>query len=227
MKKFNNFDKSDYMKNISESRYKSHGLKHIKTQLDKILKKYSIDYKIEYLESEEIFILEINNLNKNTLDFILSRSEIIGFYPSVFRVNGDDISTNGDIDDFITHIKQYNLPKENSIFLQFESWLDEPIQVPNKIYHVCKNDNLEKIMRYGLTPRAKHKISKHPERIYVVGELMHALDIMKQLKISDDSKYNILEITPSDDILFRKDPNYKVGSYTTQNIPPNTIKKLI
>lgn len=227
MKKFDNFQNSDYMKNISESRYKSHGLKHIRTQFDNVLKKYNDNYTIDYFEDEEIFILNIKNLDKRTLDFILSRTELLGFFPSVFNVDGDNKDDSvGDIDDFINQVKNYNLPKENVVLIQFESWVDKPIKTPEKLYHVCREKNVEKILRYGLYPKAKHKISHHPDRIFLVDNIFYAKDILNQLKM-DNEKYVILEIEPSEDILLRRDPNYNVGLYTTQNIAPVYIKKLI
>jgi len=216
----------NYLSYIKESRYKTHGLLTVKRQLPLFLRSIESITDIKYNYETDDFILNIKNLTKNGLDSLISRCEILGYYPSVFSVNDEYIEVDSikSIDDFIKIVKNYNIDKSDKILIQFESWLDQEIEVPDKLYHVTKTAYVDKIKRYGLSPRSKHKIAYHPDRIYLVDDYMVALDILKQLKQIDDVKYSVITIKPDKDVLLlRIDPNYNRGFYTNQNIPPNWI----
>jgi hypothetical protein len=215
-----------YLEIIKESRYKTHGLLTVKRQLPLFLRSIKSISEIKYNHETDDFILKIKNLTKSGLDSLISRCEILGYYPSVFNVNGKYIKVKNikNIDDFIEIVKNYNINKSDKIWIQFESWLDQEIEVPDKLYHITKTTYVDKIKRYGLSPKSKHKISYHPDRIYLVDNYMVALDILKQLKQIDDDSYSIITIKPDKDVLLlRLDPNYNRGFYTNQNIPPNWI----
>jgi hypothetical protein len=54
----------NYKNFLIESRYKTHGLSTIKRIIPNILKRYNINYKIEYNEESDDFQLYLKNLNK-------------------------------------------------------------------------------------------------------------------------------------------------------------------
>ena len=216
----------NYLNFIKESRYKTHGLNTVKRQLPLFLKSIDCIYDIDYQYDTDDFLLQGTNMTKNGIDALIGRCEILGYYPSVFNVNGENIGKGNirTIDDFINIIKDYNIEKSDKIWFQFESWLDEEIVIPDKLYHVCRTVNVDKIKRYGLSPKSKHKISYHPDRIYLVEEYLVALNIIKQFKETEDIDYSIITIKPDKDILLlRSDPNFNRGFYTNQNIPPSWI----
>lgn len=223
----------DYLKYISESRYKTHGLECVKRTIPKLLKSLHCDFNIEYNHITDDFGIYFNNLTTDIKNVFITRIELLGYYPSVFVVDDIDVKDKNvkDIDLFVKYIKDYNLNKINKVYIQMESWLDEVVETPPILYHVCRTIDKEKIKRYGLSPRSKHKISYHPDRIYLVDNYTIAENIMEQLKITEKDnnntyKYSILEIKPEQKKLnLRK--NFNLGLYSTQNILPIWISQII
>jgi len=223
--------KTKYLEFISESRYKTHGLKTVKRTLPKFLKSIKCDFKIEYNEPSDDFAIYFTNLTNGSLDVIISRCELLGYYPSVLTVDDKEKNNNiKSIDEFVDFVKQYKLNDINKVYVQFESWLDGKVETPESLYHVCRTIDSEKIERYGVSPRSKHKISFHPDRIYLVDDYLAAIAIIKQFKKIEDIAYSIVKITPNrNELLLRNDPNFDAGFYTTQNILPiwiNNIKEI-
>jgi len=219
---------NNYLKFISESRYKTHGISVIKRTIPKLLESMNCDFNIEYSDVDD-FVIYFTNLTNGAKKVIISRCELIGYFPSVFSVN--DIKKRPksikDIDDFVEYVKNYELDKENKVYIQFESWLDEQIETPEKLYHVCRTIDVEKIKRYGISPKSKHKISYHPDRIYLVVNYLSAISIVDQFKEIDKNDYSVVCITPENNkLLLRKDPNFNDGYYTTQNILPSWISDI-
>jgi len=223
--------KTKYLEFISESRYKTHGLVSVKRTLPKVLNYMKSKYNIEYNYDTDDFSLYFSIIDDDILNVLISRSELLGYYPSVFSIDGVGIKHGKTIDEFVNYLKNYKIPTNyNEIFIQFESWLDKEIETPRYLYHVFENSVEDKIKRYGIYPKSKHKISYHPDRIYLTEKLTHAIDFIKQL--DKNKKYSIAVIDKNliDNkykLLLRKDPNYNVGFYTTQNIHPEWISKII
>lgn len=215
----------NYLYYISESRYKTHGLNTIERTLPKTLKSMNCDFIIEYYWEVDDFSIEFTNLTNNAKDVLIGRCELIGYYPSVMEVNDINIRDKNikTIDDFVTFVKDYDLPKENCVFFHFESWLDQEIDTPETLYHICRTIDKDKILRYGISPKSKHKISYHPDRIYITDDYKSAIFIMKQFKEIHNTDYSIVTIKPNSDMLVRRDPNFEEGYYTNQNISPNCI----
>ena len=140
----------NYLNFIKESRYKTHGLSVVKRQLPLFLKSIDCVYNINYQYDTDDFILECTNMTKNGLNVLIGRCEILGYYPAIFNLNGEYIGKSNieTIDDFINIIKNYNVDISDKIWFQFESWLDEEIETPEKLYHVCRTIDVEKIKRY-------------------------------------------------------------------------------
>lgn len=227
--------KTNYLEFISESRYKTHGISIVKRTIPKLLKYMKCDFNIEYSDVDD-FTIYFTNLTNDIKDVVISRCELLGYFPSVFSVDNNEKRNKDikDIDDFVKFVKEYKLNDNNKVYIQFESWLDEIIETPPILYHVCRTIDTEKIKRYGLSPRSKHKISYHPDRIYLVDNLMVATNILKQLKTTEKNKdeksykYSIVKIKPETEKLnIRKDPNFDLGFYSTQNILPNWIEKIM
>ena len=228
--------KTNYLEFISESRYKTHGLSSVKRTLPKLLNSLKCDFEIEYNYPTDDFAIYFNDLTDDIKNVFIVRAELLGYYPSVFSI--DDIEKRNkdikDIDGFVKFVKDFNLNDKNKVYIQFESWLDEIVETPPLLYHVCRTIDVEKIKRYGLSPRSKHKISYHPDRIYLVDGLLVAVNILNQLKITEKNKdeksykYSIVKIKPETEKLnIRKDPNFDSGFYSTQNILPIWIDKII
>lgn len=215
-----------YLDFIKESRYHTHGLSTVRRQLPKFLKYIGGDSEIEYSDDTDDFTLIMSKMTNKGLNSIISRCGVLGYFPSVFNVNGEYISGDEktDIDGFISIVQNYDIDISDKFWIQFESWLDQEVTVPKKLYHVTKTVYVDKIKKRGLYPKAKNKISYHPDRIYVVDNYMVAIDILKQLSSNSDDSFSIVTIIPDNDkLILRTDPNYNRGYYTNQNIPSNWI----
>ncbi len=122
-------------------------------------------------------------------------------------------------------VKQYdNLER---LYIILEAKFDIERDVPEKLYHVTRQDVLEKIKKIGLTPRSGNKKGTHPERIYFAKTYDDAYDIYGNFKAKyKEQKYAILEINTKlvKHIRVFDDPNYKrFGYYILVNVHPNAI----
>lgn len=161
----------------------------------------------------EILIKDINNL---------------GYFPSLIYLKNEQNMTNRfkyDFDKINNIIMSKNII---GIILICEKKFDNIVEISNVIYHVCKEQNIQKILKIGLCPKRKSRISDHPERIYFCLNIQTCNDLINRFKKNDllnnlpEQKYKILEIDTSKlkDVVFRNDPNLnKYGVYTYDNIP--------
>ena len=233
MKTFENFIKTSYLEFISESRYKTHGIETVKRNIENQLYATGALFDVDFNDVTDDFQITFYKLKNTTLEWLIQRCEVLGYFPSVFRIDGKDVLSEKTIDDFVVQIKKYKIPeKYHRIYIQFESWLDEKIEeIPKYLYHVFKTVNLDKIKRYGICPKAKNKISYHPDRIYFVLSIDDSKNIITQFKDIEndkDVKYSVAIVDTSliplkYNLLIRKDPNFNSGFYTNQNIPPSWI----
>ena len=150
-----------------------------------------------------------------------------GYFISAILVN----------DKWLSNIKQVKLEKESLIEVVFESKFDEEVEsIPNKLYHVTPYDYVDKILKKGLIPKSKSKLSFHIDRIYLAINIKAAKSIINEFKIHDtfnkkSRNYSILEIdTDNLHVKFMKDPNATLpdgeilGIYTHENIHSKFIK---
>ena len=113
-----------------------------------------------------------------------------------------------------------------------------PIKAENKIhayfwplYINYSTSKEEKILRIGLAPKNKEKLSRHPERIYFTNSLEGAKRLIHNIKfIVNNDKFSIFEVDLKKLHMVRHirwfpDPNYPgEGFYTYENIPPKYLK---
>lgn len=122
-----------------------------------------------------------------------------------------------------------NLLIKNIFFvIRFEAKYDIEIdEIPKKLYHITPKVYLDKILKIGLTPKSKQKLSYHPDRIYLSESIKEIIKLSKKLKImSGHKEYILLEIDQdlSEHLKLFKDPNFNYGFYTLNNISPASIK---
>ncbi len=112
----------------------------------------------------------------------------------------------------------------------FEPKYDVETKLPKYLYHLTFGSYIDKIMKIGLVPKSKNKLSKHLDRIYVCSNKEDCIKLMPRMKALFNNKYIddkwfIIEIDTSDlNILLYKDPNYESGYYVIDNIKPSSIK---
>lgn len=96
----------------------------------------------------------------------------------------------------------------------------EETNVPRILYHATHKDNMPKIIKMGLVPKTKNKLSHHPDRIYAAKTYEVAEDFSKHFIYGFFSNAVFLEIyTDKINNRWFEDPNMPDGLYTTTNIP--------
>lgn len=130
--------------------------------------------------------------------------------------------------------------KLTSLSIILEAKFDKEInKIPDKIYHLCSQANLSKILKIGLTPRSGSKISNHPERIYLSFSKEGAKEVGRGIQKHDLEKkyiFCLLEIDVEklrqsrkknlnkSNLRFFDDPNFKnKGIFVLENVPPVAI----
>jgi hypothetical protein len=113
----------------------------------------------------------------------------------------------------------------------------EPSQndIPNTLYHISPSKHDKKILKIGLCPRHKDKMSAHPDRIYLALSLKAAAGLLTNppfLIDKDGNKINNFTIYKIDVLRLKNDQNMKFyrdmmyannGIYTHDNIPPQYL----
>lgn len=178
-------------------------------------KKIQLDFKENLSEKELTHLLKvINNLGWFVAAVLVFRSEI-----SWKKFDYNDFLKN----DFNRRWLSFQLESKYDVELNIHDY--------KVVYHVSPSIYTEKILKIGIVPKSKEKISAHPERIYLADneDDVNVLSFQFQ-KMNPDVKVSEFEIdfegvrknNPS--IRLFDDPNFKGGFYTLSNIPPQFIK---
>lgn len=219
----------------------------IKTQpADVVLRKViflpnNLIYVINYTKSDNLIHFEILFFNKlseisKTFDAIESYFiNMMGWFPSMMKI----ISLSG-MENDIQYNKDYlikNMSFISKVNIIFESKFDIESNIPDKLYHLSIKEFENSILKNGLSPKSKSKISYHDSRIYVCKSILNCKSLIPNMemiynqqkwsnpksKINDD--WIIYEIDTSGlDIDLYYDPNYIGGYYLLKNISSNNIK---
>ena len=141
----------------------------------------------------------------------------LGYFISLLTINGED------------WIKEYeSITKPLAIYI--EPKYDLIIEnIPKVLFHTSPIKYTKNILKVGLIPRSKNKLSNHPERIYLTDKI----DICKNFGdyIIDngiDKDYSVFVIDTNNlNLTLYRDINMKAhGYYTLQNISPKNIKQI-
>jgi hypothetical protein len=184
---------------------------------------------------EILYFSKLSEISK-TFDAIESYFiNIMGWFPSTMIVNNSSGMSNS-----MQYNRDYLIKNMNFIDrveIIFESKFDIESNVPNKLYHLSIKEFEKSILKSGISPRSKSKISYHDSRIYVCKSIMDCKNLIPKMKMiysqqkwsSPKSKINdkwvIYEIDTNNlDIKLYIDPNYPGGYYILNNIPKENIK---
>lgn len=223
--------------------------------LNETLKTHPIDLTIDNVNNE-LSLLRFNfNITKNinnTISLTLNGFRYIhgvgqyldvlnrllidrhGWFPSKMKIT----NISGMINTF-----PYNeemLRSENNIYydkveINYESKYDLEFNVPEKLYHLSVMEYEKDILKKGIIPKSKSKLSNHLDRIYVCIDPKDCYILIDKMKfIYSNRKLNnrkdkindnwiIYELSNLTDIKLYKDPNYEKGYYITDNIPKENI----
>jgi hypothetical protein len=207
--------------------------------LEELRNRFSKKFYGTRVEDNDIIILFergleglINNQFKN-IDEINKFMDSFGWFPAT--INGFKFDK--------TTLETKRQTSEN-IYIRYEGKYDtQMILNDNKYYyHLTPDVFYHNIESNGLTPKNKAKISNHPERVYLIKEydknefkllaerlyynLGYRLDIMNEIKNYYVLRIDVGALAKSGRDKFYRDPNYTLGIWTYENIPPLYIEKI-
>jgi hypothetical protein len=215
--------------------------------LNETLKTHNIDFVIDKV-SNELSLLKFNysiqKKENNTIDILLKKFNTIsdvdsslntinklftnrhGWFPSKMIIN----YTDGLIDIFTYDeniLKGVDNKRFDSVKITYEANYDIEEEVPAKLYHLSTSEYKDKILKNGLVPKSKSKLTKHPDRIYVCLKIEKCYDLIRNMNsINENKDWILYEISTKgiNDLKLYTDPNYEGGYYLVDNIPPSNIK---
>jgi hypothetical protein len=121
---------------------------------------------------------------------------------------------------------------EEKTIIVFDAKYDYEVGMDNYefLYHISPLTNKEKILKLGLSPKSKNKVTTHPNRVYLsfsnndVKKLVGDNNFYPNEKIFIVFKIKLNELLKRREMKFFADPAFKDGIYTYENIPPHYIE---
>lgn len=237
---------SDYLDYMDEGLIKTYpadkAIKYLSDTLEKL--NFNIFSKIE----NNIIYIKFNNFNKIDKDKINDLFDLIssimtnmfGWFPSSMRM---------ELNNGLERYKKYNEDEIklyysiiSNLEIEFDSKFDEYEIYNGDLYHLSIQEYKDRILKYGLFPKSKSKLSSHIDRIYVCKRIEDCYNLIPSMKLnySDEKSINhfelnnkkwnkntnwiIFKIKNNKDIKLYKDPRYEFGYYIMNNIEPNIIE---
>lgn len=194
---------------------------------------------IQLLDNDTFEIVIKDKISTSLFSTLIRDINNLGYFPSIVYLMNEKNMENRFNYDF--NIINNILMSLNIITMKMtcEKKFDDDVKIFKIIYHICKEQNLLKILENGLSPRSKNRIGSHPDRVYFCLDINSCDNLINRFKINDNFKnlpeqiYKILEINipklnkdyheKNKKIIFRKDPNIIDGIYTYDNIPKKYI----
>ena len=225
--------------------------------LNETLKTHDIDLTL-YNVNNELSLLKFNfNIQKNPNNSLLltlngfNYINTVGEYLDIINRLLTDrhgwFPTKMEITNFsgMVNIFPYNeeiLKSENNkyyttVSITYEPKYDIETILPDKLHHLSIQEYKDDVLKKGLIPKSKSKLSIHLDRIYVCSDIKDCYNLINRMKFyyknrkinnkkdNINDKWIIYEIdTKGLNIKLYKDPNYINGYYIVDNIPNNLIK---
>lgn len=222
----------EFIEKLKEGLITTHDI----TIYNKVITNYldSLNFKsdLKVIDKLNFFLKILNNLNKSNIEMINNYIYNLGYFPSIYIVT----LTNGMINRF-KHLKDVKFDNIQNVEINYEAKYTDglyknDIICPDKLYHLTHSDNWSSIIKRGIYPKSKKRLSLHPDRIYLFDNISNYKTLLNNLKLSDSiksisKKYDLLEIdSRNDKFILHTDPNYRMGYFTYDNINPKLITKV-
>jgi hypothetical protein len=123
--------------------------------------------------------------------------------------------------------------------ITYEQKYDQLLITQKKLYHLSIQEYENSVLKMGLIPKSKSKLSKHLDRIYLCSDSKDCYNLISKMnfiygmkKLSNKKnnlniKWIIYEVDMDNSyIKFYRDPNYSgsTAGYIIDNIPSDKIK---
>jgi hypothetical protein len=245
------YDFSSFTYHINEGLIKTYDIDKTINDISILLDSYNIKFNI--IKNNNTFIINIGNFNStiNILDIVevtLSNLfNLYGWFPSNMKMeNIYGMFNTKKFNKDELYLSYRNLLSVN---ITFESKFDVlTVDIPDKLYHLSIQQYEKSILKNGLVPKSKSKLTLHDYdgRIYLCDSLLKCQSLISRMKMfyseekfnilydlnnikkfyNKDVKWIIFEIDTKSaniDKLFL-DPNFLGGFYYLNNITKNSIK---
>ena len=185
------------------------------------------------VSNKKIHLSITDQLNDRELENLFKWINNLGWYIAKFLIWSD--SPKWDKFDIEQFWKMYKNHNKNFVF-EIEPKFDEGTPITffdDAFYHISPTKHEKKILKIGLVPKTKEKISAHPERVYLVKKIVDAValaDIFSD--IDKEHQYTLFKVNMksakenNSAIRLFLDPNFSNGVFTLSNIPPQFLKVL-
>ena len=199
-------------------------------------KTYSPGYTIETIKRSYPMEIEQFEIRKNC-----NEVEIIILIANV-RNNEDIISRDMDKCGWYLGHKQFIKTEKGRMWLQltyepyYPSEAMNDLKTMKNLLHITLKQNISQIKEHGIVPKSTNKRFSYPPRVHCFngncsnGFIRYAayeLSIASKEKLED---YRIVVVDVRklpEDIVFYYDPNYDLGMFTYDTIPPETIEDIM
>jgi len=212
---------------LSEFVNKSINFSILKRELEKIIP----NSEIEYLKDMDIFSVTCYEITEETYNFFLKKLNSFGWFIGNISNTLRLIST----DDFLDILKKQKEIKEEIVFSiepKFDTIIDN--SKIETLYHISFDIFHKNILKQGLIPKNKNKLSEHPSRIYLlmnvndqdIKALARSLWFMYKNKDLVKTVYVYkIDVGKMSGYKFMEDMNLRDGGvYTEDNIWPSSIE---
>lgn len=222
---------NDFIEELKEGLIRTHDINKYHSAITDYLDQLGIKSVIDITNTLS-FNLVITTNNYDVIQISSHKCYTLGYFPSYYWITLNNNMTNG--------FKTIDKLPENTKYvkIRFEAKYTDGLYTndiicPEKLYHLTYQENKNNILKKGLYPKSKNRISIHPERIYLFYNMENYNQLLNILKYSDqrnniNKKYMLLEINCiNDNLIIHSDPNYQLGCFTYDNINPKNIKFII
>jgi len=222
----------EFLEELKEGLITTHDINIHNKVIINYLDSLNIKNNLKIIDKLNFFLEIFNNINESNIEMINNYIYNLGYFPSTYIV----ILNNGMTNRF-KYLKDIVFKNISSIEINYEAKYSDglyknDIICPNKLYHLTYSDNWDSIIKKGIYPKSKKRLSVHPDRIYLFDNISDYKSLLNNLKLSDSinsikKNYDLLEVDSSDDkFILHTDPNYRMGYFTYDSISPKLITKI-
>ena len=225
---------NEYLDKINEGLLKTYDIDFV---IDKSLQRLSVlNIKFDIIKQPnntiKLILYSFDRVLIDNLFGLLNKNftNLFGWYPSyLYLENLSGMKNRMNYDErYLKKMHKYL----GEVSIIYESKFDIDVDIPDKLYHLSIQEYEDKILKMGIIPKTKNKISSHGNRIYVCPSIDDCEDLIDEMDFyffdknkKVNTRWIIYEIDTNNlDLKLYKDPNYiNKGFYLLGNIPSNNI----
>jgi hypothetical protein len=198
----------------------------IESALNNLLRQWGMNGSVTYQEQDEtIKMIVQSSIDEDKFNSVIRHIEnVLGYFPSHITTPTTNFKY-----EYRAASKLLNSPP---FAIYFDAKYDQEISkkaMPDIIYHISPSVHVKKILKIGLVPKTKNKLSTHPARIYFTTSLNSVKGLLGNDAFKKSTEFTIFAVNFADmkktrKVRFFSDPAYSVnGIYTYENIPPKYL----